>query len=125
MTKEMTKVWRGYQESREKAVQKSKTMSHGDALEGLKSKLPEGERKQMSLLMEKGKGKVTEDDKAMFVKAVQTLNTMYIGIEDERTNMVMTCHNEIFQMFQRLQKLRGNINKVASMHNEAYSEFDK
>merc|ERR1719326_2148833 len=90
---ESSKIRKQYKEMRESANKKAHAMSHDEALDQLKDKISADDRKQLALLMEKGKSKVAEDDKAMYVKAVTTLNDMFLSVEDERTNLITHCHN--------------------------------
>jgi len=118
---EQTKFGRELSDMRQKAH--GRKLSHNDALDMLKTKLSKEERQQMSLLMSSSHAK--EDDKAMYVKAVTTLNDMYLSIDDERIRTITTCSVELYQSWMGIWGHWRSIHLLWMMIGEANSDVMK
>lgn len=120
---ETGKFQKEYTKMKEDAHKKSLHLTQDQALDMLKSKIPEGERKQLSLIMQGGKAK--EEDKTMYVKAVTTLNDMYLSIDDERITTLTTCSVELFDAYRTIYWHFDTIRQLSTMIGEAWSDIIK
>lgn len=118
---EQSKFSKELSEMKQKAH--SRKLSHNEALDMLKTKLSSEERQRMSLLMSGSKTK--EDDKAMYVKAVTTLNDMYLSIDDERIRTITTCSVELYEAWMQIYGHWRTIHTLWMMIGEANSDVLK
>jgi hypothetical protein len=131
----MAQIQSQYTNSHNAAVEKADHMDADEALEKLKHRLTGGQRSELSLLMkESGRAttKYADEEKVQYVKSVQTLNEMYVKIEDERTRHVLECHNEIYRMVQKVYSmymqrdmLKGQYDKAWIKISDSFLEFIK
>jgi hypothetical protein len=117
------------------ADHKRKTMHHHEAIKALEGRLTKHQREEISSLIQKKDqfirtGHLEEDDKKMFVRAMQALNDMYLAIDDERIHKLTSCTVTLFDMYRRAYfmldtwKDLGNM-ITASQSNliEAYNQW--
>jgi len=119
---ERAKFAKDYREVQEKAEKKRKHMTHEEALNMLSSKLSTEQRTEMSLLLKTDKKKVMKaDDKAMFVKAMKSLNDMFLSVDDARITTLTDCTVDLHGMFRQMFFYFDTIRELEASTGEAIS----
>lgn len=120
---EKTKFAKDYSLVREKAEHKRKHMTHEDALNMLSTKLTSEQKSEMTLLLKKdGEHMVLKaDDKAMFVKAMASLNDMFLSIDDSRIRTLTDCTVDLGYMFRQMFFYWDTIRELEASTGEAFA----
>lgn len=98
---EKSKLAEEYRDIREKAEKKGHKLSHKEAFEMIRGSLSDKEKETLDLVLQQqegGKSMKAEDEKTMYVKAMQALNDMFLSVDDERIRTVTTCNVELTAM---------------------------
>jgi len=119
---EQSKFGRELSEMQKKAH--SRKLTHEQALDMLKTKMSPADRERMSLLVSSSHV-AKEDDKSMYVKAVTTLNDMYLSIDDERIRTIVTCSVELYEKWMTIWGHWRTIHLLWTMIGEANGDVMK
>jgi len=111
---ENAKFAKELEKAKEKGRDNLKHMTNDKALAILKSKIPQEQREKMALILKKAEKSETtdtdgnkvvmmkEDDKAMFIKAMLSLNDMFLSVDDERIRTLTDCTVDLSNLWRQL-----------------------
>lgn len=120
---ERAKFAKEYAQVQAKAEQKRKHMTQEQALEMVSSKLSPEQKQEMSLLLKKSSTNsvMKADDKAMFVKAMKSLNDMFLSVDDARITTLTDCTVDLHSMFRQMFFYWDTIRELEASTGEAIS----
>lgn len=112
------------------ADHKRKHMQHSEAIDTLADKgmLSKSMSQDLHSLIQKKDAikagvEVGETEKQKFVRAMTTLNDMYISIDDERIQTLTDCTVTLFDMYRKLYFSYDTLRDLEGMHSARASDF--